>query len=95
MLGVKKVMHVFRYGTELQKALVTELKKGARQRKELVSALNTPRTTIYDNLEKLESKGIAERYRVYNGRRGRPRKFWKLTEDAKEYLYLLGNAGVR
>lgn len=37
------------------------------------------RTTIYDNLVKLEKKGIVERFRRNNGKVGASVKMWKLT----------------
>ena len=37
------------------------------------------RTTIYDNLVKLEKKGIVERFSKNNGKVGASLKMWKLT----------------
>lgn len=42
------------------------------------------RTTIYDNLVKLEKKGIAERFSVNNGKVGASIKMWKLTTKKHE-----------
>ena len=39
------------------------------------------RTTIFDNLIKLEKKGIVERFGLNNGERGRSVKMWKLELD--------------
>lgn len=38
------------------------------------------RTTIYDNLVKLQKKKIVEKFSRSNGKRGRPKIYWKLTE---------------
>jgi len=38
------------------------------------------RTTIYDNLLKLEKKGKIERFDINNGKRGRSITMWKLME---------------
>jgi len=39
------------------------------------------RTTIYDNLRKLQKTGIVEEIRgKSNGKRGRPPEFWKIRE---------------
>jgi len=38
------------------------------------------RTTIYDNLLKLEKKGKIKRFDINNGKRGRSITMWKLME---------------
>ena len=43
------------------------------------------RTTIYDNLEKLEKAGIVERYTKHNDKPGRPPIYWKITENYRNY----------
>lgn len=45
----------------------------------LTRLLNKKRTTIYDNLIKLERKGIVKRYTINDGTEGRPKVYWKLT----------------
>ena len=42
------------------------------------------RTTIYDNLVKLEKKGIVERFSKNNGKVGASVKMWKLTTKNHE-----------
>lgn len=42
------------------------------------------RTTIYDNLVKLEKKGIVEKFSRNNGKVGAPIKMWKLTKKKGE-----------
>ena len=39
------------------------------------------RTTIYDNLEKLEKAGIVERYSKHSDKVGRPPICWKIIEN--------------
>lgn len=51
---------------------------GPCDRKTLVNILNKPRTTIYDNLKKLQQKSLITKYTRNNNKRGRPRSFWKL-----------------
>ncbi|MFW9829780.1 MAG: helix-turn-helix domain-containing protein [Candidatus Thorarchaeota archaeon] len=51
---------------------------GPSTRKELVKNLNTPRTTIYDNLVKLQKRKLIEKFSRSDGHRGRPLVFWKL-----------------
>lgn len=68
--------------TQLQIKLVNTLKEtGPTQRSTLVEILSTPRTTIYDNLERLQKKDIVERFSRNNGKRGRPKVYWKLKEQ--------------
>lgn len=50
-------------------------------RREIVKKLDTPRTTIFDNLVKLHQKKIVERVSKNNGKRGRPKIFWKIKEN--------------
>lgn len=67
--------------TPLQDHLVSTLEKeGPLTRNQLVKQLNTPRTTIYDNLLKLQKRKILEKYTRSSGKRGRPLVFWKLKE---------------
>jgi predicted ArsR family transcriptional regulator len=54
---------------------------GAASRRQLVEVLETPRTTVYDNLEGLEEKGLVERFKVHNGQQGRPMTYWRLEEN--------------
>lgn len=65
--------------TPLQNNLVRILEKsGPLTRNQLVKQLSTPRTTIYDNLLKLQKRKVLEKYTRSNGKRGRPLVFWKL-----------------
>ncbi|MFX1427121.1 MAG: MarR family transcriptional regulator [Promethearchaeota archaeon] len=51
---------------------------GPSTRKDLVKHLNTPRTTIYDNLVKLQKRRLIEKFSRTDGKRGRPLVFWKI-----------------
>jgi predicted ArsR family transcriptional regulator len=51
---------------------------GPSTRKDLVKQLKTPRTTIYDNLVKLQKRKLIEKFSRIDGKRGRPLVFWKL-----------------
>jgi len=51
---------------------------GPSTRKDLVKHLSTPRTTIYDNLVKLQKRRLIEKFSRTDGKRGRPLVFWKL-----------------
>lgn len=66
--------------TPIQTNLIKALQQiGPSTRRELVDYLNTPRTTIYDNLLKLQKRKVIEKFTRNNGKRGRPLVFWKFT----------------
>ncbi len=68
--------------TPLQNNLIKILEKdGPITRKELVRTLKIPRTTIYDNLLKLQRRKLIEKFSRNNGRRGRPLVFWRIKEE--------------
>ena len=67
--------------TPLQDNLIKLLyENGPTTRKELVNHLTIPRTTIYDNLLKLQKRRLLEKFTRNYGNRGRPLVFWKITE---------------
>jgi len=69
------------YLTPIQSHLINKLRNdGPSTRKDLVKILNSPRTTIYDNLLKLQKRKLIEKYTRKNGMRGRPLVFWKVKE---------------
>ncbi len=66
--------------TPIQYNIVKVLKnRGPLTRKELVLKLNTPRTTIYDNLIKLQKRKMIEKFSRNDGKIGRPLVFWKIS----------------
>ncbi len=67
--------------TPLQSNLIKILyENGPATRKELVNHLSIPRTTIYDNLLKLQKRRLLEKFTRTYGSRGRPLVFWKISE---------------
>lgn len=50
-----------------------------KERKTLVEETGIPRTTIYDNLRKLDNIGILEIKQEYSGKVGRPKTFFRLV----------------
>ena len=65
----------------IQNNLIKILQKnGPMTRRDLVNQLHTPRTTIYDNLIKLQKRKVVEKSIRNNGKRGRPQVFWKLKD---------------
>ncbi len=67
--------------TPIQNNLLKLLdENGPLTRRDLVKKLETPRTTIYDNLLKLQKRKLVEKFTRTNGRRGRPLVLWKANE---------------
>ncbi|MEJ2248185.1 MAG: MarR family winged helix-turn-helix transcriptional regulator [Candidatus Lokiarchaeota archaeon] len=68
--------------TPLQFKLLRFLRKNGKcVRSKLQKYLNYPRTTIYDNLEKLEKRNLVERFHYSDcSYRGRPKTYWKITQ---------------
>ena len=76
------------YLTPIQYDLLNELSKGiSLTRNDLVETLNKSRTTLYDNLEKLEKKKLIKRYRKQNGLVGRPLTFWFIPKNLLHELF--------
>lgn len=58
-------------------------KPDGRVRKKLsrrIVELHNKRTTIYDNLVKLQKRKLVEKFSRNNGKRGRPFVFWKIKK---------------
>ncbi|TFG24930.1 MAG: hypothetical protein EU529_02880 [Promethearchaeota archaeon] len=51
---------------------------GPMIRRDLVNQLKIARTTIYDNLVKLQKRKVIEKFTRNDGKRGRPLVFWKI-----------------
>jgi len=63
----------------IQNNLIKVLEKtGPITRRDLVKQLSTPRTTVYDNLIKLQKRRLVEKLTRNDGKRGRPLVLWKL-----------------
>ena len=78
---IKDEIKTKEYLTPIQYNLIKKLEtNGPSTRRELVKVLNSPRTTIYDNLLKLQKRKLIEKFTRNNGMRGRPLVFWKLKE---------------
>ena len=80
-IEIKNEINSKEYLTPIQYNLIKNLQNiGPTTRRDLVKVLNSPRTTIYDNLLKLQKRKLIEKFTRNNGMRGRPLVFWKLTE---------------
>lgn len=67
----------------IQYNILKSLKQyGALTRRQLTIKTRTPRTTIYDNLVKLEKKKYVEKFSRNTGERGRPEVYWKNKEKS-------------
>jgi DNA-binding MarR family transcriptional regulator len=47
----------------------------------LIAVMNRARSTLYDNLEKLEDKGLVKRIEYDNGKPGRPKVLWSIKSN--------------
>ena len=66
--------------TPIQNTILKTLDaKGPLTRRDLVKFLGTARTTIYDNLLKLQKEKLVEKFTRNDGNRGRPLVFWKIS----------------
>ena len=70
--------------TNYQALILLELEKTEKEngiwRPILAETLNTPSTTLYDNLERLQIKNLVEKYEVNDGMKGRNKVLWYATE---------------
>jgi predicted ArsR family transcriptional regulator len=62
---------------ELRLNILDSLDKRAKTRAELCAEFKIPRTTIWNNLEKLEKDGFVESFDVNTNTKGRRPKKWK------------------
>ena len=75
------MMHEIEFESEFREKLYNLLAlNGKLSRKELCILLDKPRTTVYDNLERLMKADLVERKSKNNGKRGRPIVFWKIKK---------------
>lgn len=80
-ITIDKFYDIKAYLTPIQNRLIEVLRnKGPLTRKALVEELKVPRTTIYDNLLKLQKRKLIEKFRDCNGARGRPLVYWKIKK---------------
>ena len=78
---IKDEINFKEYLTPIQYNLIRKLQNnGPLTRRDLVKVLNSPRTTIYDNLLKLQKRKLIEKFTRNNGMRGRPLVFWRLKD---------------
>ncbi|MHA1198172.1 MAG: helix-turn-helix domain-containing protein [Candidatus Heimdallarchaeaceae archaeon] len=65
---------------ELENLLINLLdENGPLTRNELVALTHIPRSTLYDNLAKMISKGVIEKEAIPRSTRGRPKVLFKLA----------------
>lgn len=78
-IPTRKLTEKIKNRNELRLNILKQLKIQSRMRSELVIILNTPRTTIYDNLEALLKANLIKRVKVITGKAGRPPIKWTLN----------------
>jgi len=64
----------------LQRHLLQILQEGKSERDILVETTETPRTTVYDNLSRLERLNLVKRHTEPTGNRGRPTVYFELRK---------------
>ena len=69
-----------------QKAILKVMRNAGKMmmRKDIVSELKIPRTTVFDNLNRLKKNGIVEIIEEERHIRGRPRIYWKLVAEVND-----------
>ena len=73
--------------TLIQQHIFEELSHGkSLTRRDLVKNLDKPRTTIYDNLLKLQNKKLVMKFSRNNGGRGRPVVLWYIPKHILKNL---------
>jgi len=78
---IRKYPEPNEYLSPIQYNLIRTLESvGPLTRKDLVKQLRTPRTTIYDNLAKLQKRKLLEKFSRNIGKRGRPLVIWKIKD---------------
>jgi len=66
----------------LQNELIKVLEKnGPLTRSELVKMVDSPRTTVYDNLTRLQNYNLIKKFSRPTNSRGRPLVFFKVLEE--------------
>ena len=78
-ISMKNYLESKEFLSPIQNNLIKTLKNvGPLTRRDLVKQLQTPRTTIYDNLIKLQERKVVEKFTRNDRKRGRPLVFWKV-----------------
>ena len=79
-ISMKNYLESKEFLSPIQNNLIKTLKNvGPLTRRDLVKQLKTPRTTIYDNLIKLQERKVVEKFTRNDRKRGRPLVFWKVN----------------
>lgn len=79
--------------SETQNLILKKLFLKDTTRKEFVNDLGIARTTIYDNLNKLQKARIIRKYTINEGYKGRPLVYWTYMKGSIE-KYLKNTFGV-
>ena len=81
--------------TNYQALILLELEdtqpKNGIWRPDLAEQLNTPSTTLHDNLKKLRIKKLVDKYKESNKKKGRNRIYWLATELGQKAIKIIIN----
>ena len=79
--------------TNYQALILLELEdtqpKNGVWRPELAEQLNTPSTTLHDNLIKLKKKKLVDNYEENNKKKGRNKIYWLATELGQKAIKII------
>lgn len=79
--------------TNYQALILLELKETENEnglwRPDLAKQLNTPSTTLFDNLKKLQTKKLVDKYEINNHHRGRNKILWFVTILGKKAIRII------
>jgi len=78
--------------TPIQYNIIMYLSSGAKRRKDFVDSLNIPRTTVYNNLEKIRNKKLIWQSYKLNGKLGRPITYWQIKQAYDLILFNFNQA---
>lgn len=75
-----QICEEFRYGKhQVKVSIYPDKKHPLRKRRKTIEQYDK-RTTIYDNLVKLQKRRLIEKHSRNHGKRGRPLVYWKITK---------------
>lgn len=72
-------MKINKYQATLLLVLKDTRREHGKYRPDIADDLDSPRTTVHNNLRKLKEKGLVRKYSGEREERGRPKVYWYLT----------------
>jgi predicted ArsR family transcriptional regulator len=82
-------MKINKYQATLLLALKDTRQRHGKWRPEITEELDSPRTTVHNNLVKLKEKGLVRKYSGERETRGRPKVYWYLTPKGHKAVEII------